>query len=121
VTIPTGLDPGAVRTLLSLAQASSTAGEDLLHEIVELFARDSAVRLSSIEEAWRAGRGADTARAAHTLKGAAAQVGAVDVVAAAVDVERAARGPFVPGTMQRLREAVTAGEAALRTLCSSRG
>jgi HPt (histidine-containing phosphotransfer) domain-containing protein len=109
------LDRETIQTLRSLAQTSSAPGENLLGELVELFVRDAAVRIDVVERAWRDGRAAEAARAAHTLKGAALQIGARNVVTDAVAIERAANGAFNADLVERLRHSVDIAEHALKT------
>ncbi|MDP2344304.1 MAG: Hpt domain-containing protein [Deltaproteobacteria bacterium] len=85
------LDPIALERLRSLADAVARPGEDVLGHLVQIFVEDSDARLQVLEKACTDGETAAGARAAHNIKGAAANMGALRVVAAAVVVERACR------------------------------
>src|SRR5262249_18388294 len=65
--------------------------QELLAELVELFAEDSPRLLSEIKQAVVRGEGVGLARAAHTLKGAASNFGAHGVVTLARRLEEAGR------------------------------
>jgi HPt (histidine-containing phosphotransfer) domain-containing protein len=115
------LDPGALERLRALASAVARPGEDILGHLSRLFIEDSGQRLSTLKEAWARGAADDAARAAHTIKGAAANVGAVRVVAAAVVVEAACQGAFDEGVLGRLSAELDAAWAALRAEFSTTG
>jgi HPt (histidine-containing phosphotransfer) domain-containing protein len=75
------------------AQALATTGDDpeLLREIVALFLEDCPRMVKDIEVALAAADCESAARAAHTLKGSVAVLGACALAAAARDVEQTAR------------------------------
>ena len=87
------LDLAALAQLRALADDVARPGEDVLGRLLQIFVEDSAARLVTLQAAWTAGDAAAAARAAHNLKGAAANMGALRVVAAAVVVEAACRAP----------------------------
>ncbi len=83
------IDQEAFSILESLADEDDP---DLVNEIVELFLEDSALRMSQIEEGLQ-GSGADTIRAAaHALKSASANVGALCFSSTCASLESAAQG-----------------------------
>jgi len=87
-TVTTGVDLEAMRTRLG-------GDEELMGEIMRLFLDDYPDRLANIAGAVRDGD-ADAVRiAAHTLKGAAAQLSATTVAACASTLEQAADGATV--------------------------
>ena len=108
------LDESVITALRQLASAAAHPGEDLLGELIGLFARDAVARVAAIEVAWRARQPREAARAAHTLKGAAGQVGALRVVAAAQAVERLTEAAFDADVVAGLRGAVDEAVGALR-------
>lgn len=112
-TTPT-LDPKALERLRALATSVARPGEDILGHITRLFIDDGAVRLAALREAWVEGRVKDAARAAHTIKGAAANVGALRVVAAAVAVEARCEGSFDEDGFAALAAELAAAAKALQ-------
>lgn len=110
------LDPAAIERLRALAVAVARPGEDILGHLSTLFIEDSASRLTALREAWAAGHTKDAARAAHTIKGAAGNIGAARVVAAALAVERAveAAAGVDDRLLQRLADELDTAYAALR-------
>ncbi len=114
------LDPAAIERLRALAVAVARPGEDICGHLTTLFTEDSAARLVSLREAWAAGRTADAARAAHTIKGSAANVGAVRVVEAALAVEAATAGSVDDGLVQRLSDELERSWVALRSEFTTR-
>jgi two-component system cell cycle sensor histidine kinase/response regulator CckA len=61
-----------------------------LRELVAVFLQDAALRLSAIRDAIAQGDDVELARAAHSLKGAAASIGAIALSSAALHLERVA-------------------------------
>ncbi len=109
------LDPGALERLRALADSVARPGEDVLGHLAGLFIEDSSLRLQSLREAWAGGHADAAARAVHTIKGAAGNVGAVRVAAAAVVVEADLHaGAFSAESLRQLEHELTAAWAALR-------
>jgi two-component system sensor histidine kinase/response regulator len=83
------LDPETVGQLRALAGAGNP---ELLDKLQASFARDTPLRLAAL----RAAIGADDAEALafnlHTLKGSAANLGAIEIVAACGELEDSAAG-----------------------------
>ena len=71
------LDPAVVEQLQALAQAGNAG---LLDRLQASFARDTPVRLQALRAALAAGDADAVAFNIHTLKGSAANLGAVEVV-----------------------------------------
>ncbi|MEP7177306.1 MAG: response regulator [Gemmatimonadales bacterium] len=82
------LDPGVVGALLSLAGDSPGFFEDL----VGLFLDDLTPRLDGVREGLAARQGGEVVRWAHSLRGSAANLGAVRLAALCGEIEVAARG-----------------------------
>ena len=72
------LDPATVDQLRMLAE---TASPDLLHKLEASFARDTPVRLQALRTAVEAGDAEALTFNVHTLKGSAANLGAIRMVA----------------------------------------
>jgi HPt (histidine-containing phosphotransfer) domain-containing protein len=108
-TVPI-LDPVALERLRSLAGAVAKPGEDVLGHLVQIFVEDSDARLRVLEAAVAAGQLVDAARAVHNIKGAAANMGALRVVAAAVVVEASCKAAPVASARIPAEVAVLASE-----------
>jgi HPt (histidine-containing phosphotransfer) domain-containing protein len=92
------LDPAVVEQLRALSQAGSA---DLLGKLQAAFARDTPVRLGALRAAVAGGDAAAVAFNAHTLKGSAANLGAVQVVEICNQIE--SLPPLTQaGTVERL-------------------
>ena len=107
--VPATIEPAAPAEVFdqSVLLAQVEGDQELLAELVELFAEDCPRLLSEIEQAVVRGEGEGLARAAHTLKGAASNFGAHGVVTLARRLEEM-------GYAGELAEA-TAAYAALGT------
>jgi HPt (histidine-containing phosphotransfer) domain-containing protein len=95
---------------------------ELLREIIKLFLADSPRLIEDVRAAVAAGDAAALKRAAHTLKGAAANFGAAPVVAAALELEMMGRTGDLSGAAparDRLEAALCALDAALAALAES--
>jgi CheY-like chemotaxis protein len=75
----------------SAGLAVAEGDEALLAELIQLFCADAPQRLRMLGQALAAGELASMAREAHTLKGAAAHIGARSLHRAAQDLEEAAK------------------------------
>ena len=71
---PATLDPSALQELRSF---SDDGGPDLLGELIDIFLDDAPPRLDALRAAVQAGDATGTREAAHALKGACAQLGAL--------------------------------------------
>jgi HPt (histidine-containing phosphotransfer) domain-containing protein len=95
---------------------------ELLREIIALFLEDSPRLIEDVRAAVAAGDAAGLKRAAHTLKGAAANFGAAPVVAVALELELMGRTGNLSGAAparDRLEVALCALGAALAALAES--
>ncbi|CAG0985636.1 two-component system, NarL family, sensor histidine kinase BarA [Geobacteraceae bacterium] len=93
--------------------------EDFLADILSTFARSSATECERMEEYLAAGRYAELAAAAHSVKGAAATIGAPQVSKRAGELEAAAEkndGPLAARLIVQLRREVRRIEAAVSKL-----
>ena len=88
---------------LELSAMRTRLGDDdeLMHEIMQLFLDDYSGRLSDIEEAIRGGDAETVRIAAHTLKGAVAQLSAGSVAACASTLEQAAAAAVIDWDLVR--------------------
>jgi HPt (histidine-containing phosphotransfer) domain-containing protein len=84
------VEDDAVARLLQLRAQVARADEDVLGELLALFERDSADRIVTMKRAVREADHEGLSRAAHALKGSAANLGARRVFILAHHCERAA-------------------------------
>lgn len=85
---PSIIDPKAIENLRAL----DTSGQDeFLREIAGIFLEDTPRRISELEESLRAGDVSRFTRAAHSIKGSAANLGAMALRAAAEKLEYQSR------------------------------
>jgi HPt (histidine-containing phosphotransfer) domain-containing protein len=82
------LDDDIVRRLLDLRASVARPGENMLGELLRLFATDSASRIAALRAAVAADDEEAIRMTAHALKGAAANMGALRVVGLAQRLER---------------------------------
>src|SRR5205823_10755726 len=80
------VDDVVVRRLLTLRDQVAKPGEDVLGELLQLFERDSRVRLLALKDALAARDSGARKSAAHALKGSAGNVGARRVAAIAAHI-----------------------------------
>jgi HPt (histidine-containing phosphotransfer) domain-containing protein len=112
------LDSAAIARLRHLAETVAQPGEDLIAQLVDIFVNDSRSRLEALTAAWRAGDAAVACRAAHTIKGSAANLGASRVVLLSRAIEQLCRDQAVCDevALESLRVALDEAWAALRAL-----
>jgi len=84
------LDPEVVDQLRALARAGNP---DLLNKLQASFARDTSARLSALRTAVANGDAAAVAFILHSLKGSAANLGAIEIVAICEQIERSPEAP----------------------------
>jgi HPt (histidine-containing phosphotransfer) domain-containing protein len=113
------LDPAVVDQLRMLARAGST---ELLDKLETSFARDTPERLAALRTALAEGDRDAIAFNLHTLKGSAANLGALAVVAACKAIEDSAERPGsarLAALLRRLEQAAADAQAALAALAAS--
>lgn len=76
--------------------------QSMTREVVGLFLADVPRRIGAIEEAWAARDAEELGRAAHALKGAASNIGALAVQAECAALEEDAHKGFPPEMKARL-------------------
>lgn len=99
------LDPAVLDKLRRLNQAGQP---DLVGDVLKLFLADAAPRIAAISSAIGARDAATLHREAHTLKGAASNIGATELQAVCDQLESIGAGGSVDGAtrfMQELRDA----------------
>ena len=112
------LDGAAIARLRHLAETVAQPGEDLVAQLVGIFVNDSRTRFHELTTAWRAGDTAVSCRAAHTIKGSAANLGATRVVLLGRAIEQLCRdqAPCDEVALESLRVALDEAWAALQAL-----
>ena len=93
--------------------------EELLREIARAYLQERAALIGDLQQAVRSGRPERIERAAHTVKGCVANVGAERAVQLALQIEQAGRaGEIAPaaGLLERLRGELAAVDTALTDL-----
>jgi len=89
----------------------------MTREVIGLFLADAPLRIDAIEHALQAGDASALARAAHALKGAASNIGALQLYASCVELEATARSQLpVDGAacVARLQTQLQQTQAALQ-------
>ena len=108
----------------AFGQTLEMVGGDLefLGQLVDEYRTDGASRVADMRAALAAGAAEDLRRAAHTLKGSSASLGATGLAAACREVETAARegrlddlGPRVEAIATQFDDVVAALETRLRS------
>lgn len=112
------LDAAAIARLRHLAETVAQPGEDLIGQLVGIFVNDSRTRFAELAAAWRRGDSAVACRAAHTIKGSAANLGAQRVVLLGRAIEQLCHdeAPCDEVALESLRVALDEAWAALRAL-----
>ena len=82
------LDPEAINNLRSL---DPEGGDTFLREVAGIFIEDTPKRLAELEQSLAAGDAPTFIRAAHSIKGASANLGAVALRAVAEQLEHRAK------------------------------
>ena len=102
------------RMLADIRSLDPAGGDDTLAELVGLFLGHAPSQVAAIEGAAEAGDAATLARAAHSLKGEALNVGAERLGRLALHIEKAARAGSVDewDVVAQLKSALATTEAA---------
>jgi HPt (histidine-containing phosphotransfer) domain-containing protein len=121
-TIPAALDRSRIDEIVELEAADDAPG--LLRELVDTFVQTSAAELAGMRAAVDTADADALRRAAHSLKGSSASLGAVAVQRRAQEVEawaRAGRTTGCESLIGSLDEEVARAVVALRTYVESLG
>lgn len=113
------LDPAIVEQLQALAQAGNRG---LLGKLQASFARDTPERLQALRAALAAGDADAVAFNAHTLKGSAANLGAVQVVRLCQQIESLPATPpagIVEPLLAELEQGAARAQAELTRLAAA--
>ena len=100
------LDPAVID---SLRQLTPPGEPDVLKEVLQLFLEDVPARISRLREAWQGGDAVAVQRAAHSLKGSAGNVGAMQLLAVCSKLDEQGRS----GDLSNLSPLVAALDAEL--------
>jgi len=101
---PPVLDP---TVLENLRQLTPPGEPDVLKEVLELFLEDVPVRIERLRTAWQGGDAVVLQRAAHSLKGSAANIGATALLGVCRQLDELGRS----GDLSSAAPLVTALEA----------
>lgn len=88
------IDPQSIDNLRSLNPGDN---DEFLREIVEIFIEDTPLRMADLEAGLAAGDTAKFTRAAHSIKGSSANLGAVALGAVAEKLEHQSRREGLAG------------------------
>ena len=95
------IDPSVVATLRTLHIPGQP---DVLTELIDLFLDDAPARIAAVRNATRGGDAGALRRAAHALKGSAANQGAVRLATISADLEHVGQRGTVDGAAAVGRE-----------------
>lgn len=110
------LDPAVVE------QIREVGGEELVRDLFETFIDNAGARLEALRSARRAGDLAAIAHTAHSVRSAAASIGAAELAAAAAAAERPARAgdTAAVAAAAELESAIVGAVGGLRLLLERR-
>lgn len=110
------LDPQAIETLRAL---SPDGGSDFVREIAAIFLEDTPQRIAELDQSMQAQDVTRFVRAAHSIKGSAANMGASDLRSIAERLELSVKGtglPASPELVTGLKSEYRRTEEAVREL-----
>jgi HPt (histidine-containing phosphotransfer) domain-containing protein len=113
---PLILDPEAIANLRAL---SPDDGDAFLKEILGIFLEDTPLRIAELHTSKAAGDAAAFTRAAHSIKGSSSNVGALELRAAAEQLETQAKQSGIAGAdalLTAVESAFARAEPELRKL-----
>lgn len=103
------LDPEIIEGLRALG--ADMEDDAFLQEVIDIYVEDTPKRLIEIHESLAAGEATRLTRAAHSIKGASANLGAIKVIAAAKALEEKS-GTTLEGLESLITELETSFEEA---------
>lgn len=110
------IDPATIENLRALSDGDSS---EFLREIGEMFISDTPQRIAELEESLATGDATRFTRAAHSIKGSAANLGASCLQAAAAQLEHQSKqGPLaeVRPQLERVKAEFGRAETELRKI-----
>ena len=113
---PSAIDPQAIENLRALNPGDN---DEFVREIAGIFLEDTPQRIAELDQSLVAGDAAKFTRAAHSIKGSSANLGAVGVRAVAEKLEHQSRTQGlgdVAGLLGQLKSEFTRAEAELSKL-----
>ena len=113
---PTAIDPQAIENLRALNPGDN---DEFLREIAGIFLEDTPLRIAELDQSLATGDGPKFTRAAHSIKGSSANLGANGVRAAAEKLEHHSRAQGLAGVaplMAELKSEYSRAEAELSKL-----
>ena len=94
MSAPVVIDLQAIEDLRALNPGDH---DEFMHEIIAIFLEDTPERITELEAAFAAGDLVKFSRAAHSIKGSSANLGAAALRLVAGQLEERSRGPDVAG------------------------
>jgi histidine phosphotransfer protein HptB len=91
---PSAIDPQAIENLRALNPGDN---DEFLREIAGIFLEDTPQRIAELDQSLAAGDAAKFTRAAHSIKGSSANLGAMDLRAVAEKLEHQSRTDGLDG------------------------
>ena len=105
----------------AITRVRRVGGDELLHRLIGLYVETTRQRLGDLQACVGASELPGIARAAHSIRGSAGNLGALSVMQTAAEVESAAlaaRAPDLPRLVAALEQALAAAEAHFAILPS---
>jgi histidine phosphotransfer protein HptB len=109
----TVIDPEAIENLRALTPDDP---ESFLKDIIGIFAEDTPLRLAELQKSMAAGDRVVFTRAAHSIKGSASNLGALQLRALASELEQRSKTEELPALAARLQDLESAFSLAKTTL-----
>jgi HPt (histidine-containing phosphotransfer) domain-containing protein len=117
---PLVIDPQAIENLRALNPGDN---DEFLREIADIFLEDTPLRIAELGQSLTAGDVSKFTRAAHSIKGSSANLGAMTLRAAAEKLEHQSRtdglGAVAP-LVEEIKTEFSRAEAALRQIIQPR-
>lgn len=113
------MDEGIILNQTTIENLKALGGDELLHELIDLFLEHSPGLLSNISNGQSTSDWDQVSRAAHSLKSSAGNIGAFQLQAVASNIEQAANksdGPAINDSIIPLTPAYDAVSKALKQL-----
>ncbi|MEX2044768.1 MAG: Hpt domain-containing protein [Opitutus sp.] len=112
---PAVIDPRAIENIRSLSPGDN---DEFLREIVTIFLEDTPMRITELDDSLVAGDAPKFTRAAHSIKGSSANLGATALRLTAERLEAASRTNGLGGVTSLMDEVKFEYERAKSALCA---
>lgn len=98
---PSAIDPQAIENLRALNPGDN---DEFVREIAGIFLEDTPIRIAELDQSLAAGDASKFVRAAHSIKGSSANLGATDLRAVAEKLEHQSRDQGLSGVATLIAE-----------------